>query len=52
MSLCFELSMVLCHMEVVVGGRRGGGGCWGRLGASQLVQGISRMNTMNDVSKG
>ena len=35
MSLCFELSMVLCHMEVVVGGRRGvgggGGGGWGQV---------------------
>ena len=36
MSLCFELSMVLCHMEVVVGGKRGGGlggggGGWGQV---------------------
>lgn len=49
MSLCFELSMVLCHIEVVVGGEEG---VLGDLWASQLVQGISRMNTMNDVSKG
>ena len=32
MSLCFELSMVLCHIEVVVGG--GGRGGWGVGGKS------------------
>ena len=60
MSLCFELRMVLCYMQVVVGGGGGRGvgggeeGSWGGggFGASQLVRGISRMNTMNDVSKG
>ena len=32
MSLCFELSMVLCHMEVVVVvGGGGGGGGWGQV---------------------
>ena len=48
MSLCFELSMVLCQWKWWWGEEGGLGG----LGASQLVQGISRMNTMNDVSKG